>query len=86
MKNRTTQEVIAEQQSINRKLYAMNHKEHGEHHTVIMGALACLGDADGETIEAVIRLLGMTEQLTRQLFMTASNETIIQLMHERLEQ
>ena len=54
----------------------MNHKEHGEYHTAIMGAVACLDDADGETIETVIRLLGMTEQLTRQLVLTAEEEQI----------
>jgi hypothetical protein len=59
----------------------MNHREHGEHHTVIMGAVACLSDADGETIEAVIRLLGMTEQLTRQLVMGA-NQTFLDILIE----
>jgi len=61
----------------------MNHREHGEHHTVIMGAVACLADADGETIEAVIRLLGMTEQLTRQLVMSANEEQIEMLLEEK---
>ena len=61
----------------------MNHREHGEYHTAIMGAVACLQDADGETIEAVIRLLGMTEQLTRQLVMTANEEQIEMLLEEK---
>ena len=59
----------------------MNHREHGGHHTVIMGAVACLDDADGETIETVIRLLGMTEQLTRQLVMGA-NQTFLDILIE----
>ena len=61
----------------------MNHREHGGHHTVIMGAVACLDDADGETIETVIRLLGMTEQLTRQLVMSANEEQIEMLIEEK---
>jgi hypothetical protein len=61
----------------------MNHREHGEHHTVIKGAVACLGDADGETIEAVIKMLGMTEQLTRQLVMGASQVFIDMLVEEK---
>ena len=61
----------------------MTHKEHGEHHTVIMGAVACLGDADGETIETVIRLLGMTEQLTRQLVLTAEEKQIEMILEEK---
>jgi len=63
----------------------MNHREHGEYHTVIMGAVACLDDADGETIETVIRLLGMTEQLTRQLVLTADEEQLQLLIDERME-
>ena len=61
----------------------MNHREHGEHHTAITGAVACLGDADGETIEAVIKMLGMTEQLTRQLVMGASQIFIDMLVEEK---
>jgi hypothetical protein len=61
----------------------MNHREHGEYHTVIMGAVACLDDADGETIETVIRLLGMTEQLTRQLVLTADEEQIEMILEEK---
>jgi hypothetical protein len=61
----------------------MNHREHGEHHTIITGAVACLGDADGETIEAVIKMLGMTEQLTRQLVMGASQVFIDMLVEEK---
>ena len=61
----------------------MTHKEHGEHHTVIMGAVACLGDADGETIETVIKELGMTEQLTRQLVMSGSHWFINMLIEEK---
>jgi len=61
----------------------MTHKKHGEHHTVIMGAVACLGDADGETIETVIKELGMTEQLTRQLVMGASQIFIDMLVEEK---
>lgn len=80
---RTTQEVIAEQQAINRKLQAMNHREHGEHHTVIMGALACLADADGETLENVIELLGMREQMLRQLVMGAAIIEVETLIEEK---
>ena len=61
----------------------MNHREHGEHHTAITGAVACLDDADGETIEAVIKMLGMTEQLTRQLVMGASQIFIDMLVEEK---
>ena len=61
----------------------MNHREHGEHHTAITGAVACLGDADGETIEAVIKMLGITEQLTRQLVMGASQIFIDMLVEEK---
>ena len=50
-----------------------------------MGAVACLDDADGETIETVIRLLGMTEQLTRQLVLTADEEQLQLLIDERME-
>lgn len=60
----------------------MNHTEHGEHHTVIMGAVACLNDADGETIETVIKMLGMTEQLTRQLVLSADPSSIDLLLEE----
>ena len=61
----------------------MNNKEHGEHHTAIMGAVACLDDADGETVETVIKKLGMTEQLTRQLVMSASQVFIDMLVEEK---
>jgi len=61
------------------------HREHGEHHTVIMGAVACLDDADGDTIQTVIRLLGMTEQLTRQLVLSADEEKLQLLIDERME-
>lgn len=60
----------------------MNHGEHGEHHEVIMGAVACLNDADGETIETVIKMLGMTEQLTRQLALSADPSSIELLLEE----
>jgi len=52
-------------------------------YTVIMGAVACLDDADGETIETVIRLLGMTEQLTRQLVLTAEEKQIEMILEEK---
>ncbi len=61
----------------------MNHREHGEHHTVITGAVACLNDADGETIETVIKMVGMTEQLTRQLVMGADPSLIDFLLEEK---
>jgi hypothetical protein len=61
----------------------MNHREHGEHHTVIMGAVACLNDADGETIETVIKMVGMTEQLTRQLVMGADPSLIDFMLEEK---
>ena len=61
----------------------MNHRKHGEHHTAIMGAVACLDDADGETVETVIKKLGMTEQLTRQLVMSASQVFIDMLVEEK---
>jgi len=88
---KTTQEAIAEQQAINRKLQAMNHREQltqedAAKAKLIMDSVKSLDGADGETLESIIELLGMREQLTRQLFMTASNKTIIQLMNERLEQ
>lgn len=47
-----------------------------------MGAVACLNDADGETIETVIKMLGMTEQLTRQLVLSADPSSIDLLLEE----
>ena len=37
-----------------------------------MDSVTNLDDADGETLENIIELLGMTEQLTRQLVMGAN--------------
>ena len=54
-----------------------------EHHVTIKEAVACLGDADGETVETVIKELGMTEQLTRQLVMGASQIFIDMLVEEK---
>ncbi len=54
-----------------------------EHHVTITEAVACLGDADGETVETVIKELGMTEQLTRQLVMGASHWFINMLVEEK---
>jgi len=54
-----------------------------EHHVTIKEAVACLGDADGETVETVIKELGMTEQLTRQLVMGASHWFINMLVEEK---
>ena len=61
----------------------MDNRKHGEHHAAIKEAVACLGDADGETVETVIKELGMTEQLTRQLVMSGSNWFINMLIEEK---
>ena len=52
----------------------MNHKEQLTREDIlkaklIMDSVTNLDDADGETLENIIELLGMTEQLTRQLVM-----------------
>ena len=54
-----------------------------EHHVAIKEAVAWLGDADGETVETVIKELGMTEQLTRQLVMSGSHWFISMLVEEK---
>ena len=41
-------------------------------------------DADGETLENVIELLGMREQMLRQLVMKAGLEELSVLMEEKL--
>ena len=41
-------------------------------------------DADGETLENVIELLGMREQMLRQLVMKAEPEELSVLMEEKL--
>tara|TARA_R110000751_G_scaffold357_1_gene1443 strand:+ start:1011 stop:1232 length:222 start_codon:yes stop_codon:yes gene_type:complete len=64
----------------------MNHKEQLTLEDVlkaklIMDSVTNLDDADGETLENIIELLGMTEQLTRQLVMGA-NQTFLDILIE----
>tara|TARA_R110002073_G_scaffold158211_1_gene313588 strand:+ start:487 stop:705 length:219 start_codon:yes stop_codon:yes gene_type:complete len=64
----------------------MNHKEQLTREDVlkaklIMDSVTNLDDADGETLENIIELLGMTEQLTRQLVMGA-NQTFLDILIE----
>ena len=66
----------------------MNHKEQLTREDVlkaklIMDSVTNLDDADGETLENIIELLGMTEQLTRQLVMGANEEQIEMLLEEK---
>ena len=41
-------------------------------------------DVDGETMEYIIRKVGMEEQMLRQLIMISSNEYILELLKEKL--
>ena len=50
-----------------------------------MDSVTNLDDADGETLENIIELLGMTEQLTRQLVLSADEEKLQLLIDERME-
>jgi len=64
----------------------MNHKEQLTREDIlkaklIMDSVTNLDDADGETLENIIELLGMTEQLTRQLVMGA-NQTFLDILIE----
>ena len=66
----------------------MNHREQLTREDVlkaklIMDSVTNLDDADGETLENIIELLGMTEQLTRQLVMGANEEQIEMLLEEK---
>lgn len=40
---------------------------------------------DGETMEHIIRQVGMEEQILRQLLLKADTETLVQLIMERRE-
>ena len=48
-----------------------------------MDSVTNLDDADGETLENIIELLGMTEQLTRQLVMGANQVFLDILIEEK---
>ena len=66
----------------------MNHKEQLTREDVlkaklIMDSVTNLDDADGETLENIIELLGMTEQLTRQLVMSANQVFLDILIEEK---
>jgi hypothetical protein len=66
----------------------MNHKEQLTREDVlkaklIMDSVTNLDDADGETLENIIELLGMTEQLTRQLVMSANQVFLDMLIEEK---
>jgi len=66
----------------------MNHKEQLTREDVlkvklIMDSVTNLDDADGETLENIIELLGMTEQLTRQLVMGANQVFLDMLIEEK---
>ncbi len=66
----------------------MNHREPLTREDIlkaklIMDSVTNLDDADGETLENIIELLGMTEQLTRQLVMGASQIFIDMLVEEK---
>ena len=66
----------------------MNHKEQLTREDVlkaklIMDSVTNLDDADGETLENIIELLGMTEQLTRQLVMGANQVFLDTLIEEK---
>ena len=68
----------------------MNHKEQLTREDIlkaklIMDSVKNLDDADGETLENIIELLGMTEQLTRQLVLSADEEKLQLLIDERME-
>ena len=41
-------------------------------------------EVDGETMEYIIRKVGMEEQMLRQLIMISSNEYILELLKEKL--
>lgn len=66
----------------------MNHKEQLTREDIlkaklIMDSVTNLDDADGETLENIIELLGMTEQLTRQLVMGANQVFLDILIEEK---
>jgi hypothetical protein len=66
----------------------MNHKEQLTREDIlkaklIMDSVTNLDDADGETLENIIELLGMTEQLTRQLVMGANQVFLDMLIEEK---
>ena len=66
----------------------MNHREQLTREDVlkaklIMDSVTNLDDADGETLENIIELLGMTEQLTRQLVMGANQVFLDILIEEK---
>ena len=68
----------------------MNHKEQLTREDIlkaklIMDSVTNLDDADGETLQNIIELLGMTEQLTRQLVLSADEEKLQLLIDERME-
>ena len=42
-------------------------------------------EVDGETIEHIIRQVGMEDQMLRQLLLKADTETLVQLIMERRE-
>ena len=44
-----------------------------------------LGDIDGETVEQIVRSLGMEKQIFRQLFFKADADEIEDLLEERAE-
>lgn len=49
----------------------------------INAAIEMLQDVDGETMEEIIRGVGMEDQMLRQLIMTMPLETIYELLEER---
>ena len=66
----------------------MNHREQLTREDIlkaklIMDSVTNLDDADGETLENIIELLGMTEQLTRQLVMSANQVFLDILIEEK---
>jgi len=52
---------------------------------MITDSVKNLNEIDGETLENIIDLLGMREQMTRQLVLSADAEQIQLLIDEKIE-
>jgi len=59
-------------------------KDYQSHSYNVNSAIDMLQDVDGETMEEIIRGVGMEEQMLRQFIMTMPLETINALLEERL--
>jgi len=58
-------------------------KDYQSHAYNVNAAIEMLQDVDGETMEEIIRGVGMEDQMLRQLIMKMPLETIYELLEER---